>query len=176
MNGRMASQQNVNPQPQIRASQTGILFVCHANICRSPMAEAIMRDLVHQAGLSDRIRIDAAGTHAHPGEPAYYRTQETLAAAGVVSVPSPSRQLEYSDLMNFDYVLAMDRRNLTFMLRYSAGVTAEIRLFLSFAQQIGMISTDEVRDPFPDGDYQLAYQTIRTGCQALLRHLQVERR
>lgn len=172
----MVWQQNVTHQPHETTGQTSILFVCHANICRSPMAEAVMRDLVRNAGLSDSIRIDAAGTHAHVGEPAYYRTQETLRDFGVVSVPSPSRQLEHADLTTFDYVLAMDRRNLTFMLRYSAGATADIRLFLSFAQQIGMISTEEVRDPFPDGDYQQAYHTIRTGCMALLRHLQLERR
>jgi protein-tyrosine phosphatase len=149
-----------------------ILFVCYANICRSPMAEAIMHDLVDQAGLSKRVIVDAAGTHALVGEPAYETSRQTLKAHGVSTIPSLSRQLEYDDLNTFDYVLAMDRRSLMFILQHSTGCRADIRLFLSFAKNIGMVDGDEVRDPFPDGDYNLTYRVIQAGCKALLRHLE----
>lgn len=133
-----------------------------------------MRDLVADAGLSDSVAIDSAGTFARVGEPAYVGTQDVLRQYGIRSFPSISRQIEYEDLNTFHYVLAMDRRNLTFLLRHSAGCRADVRLFLDFARQAGLLDQDEVRDPFPDGDFDEAFQIIRAGCVALLRHLQAQ--
>lgn len=148
-----------------------VLFVCHANLCRSPMAEAIMNKMIEEAGLATRIKVTSAGTHCgQAGEEAYFRVINTLNRYGIPST-SLTRQLEYDDLNAHDYILAMDRRNLSFMLRHSAGCSAEIRLFLQDAQQAGLISRDEVIDPFPDGNYEEAYSVIHAGCIALLRQL-----
>ena len=154
---------------------TKILFVCYANICRSPIAEAVMRDLILEAGLSETVVVDSAGTQARVGEPAYHNSLNVLKSSGIVSVPSVSRQLEYDDLNTFDYVLAMDRRNLGFILQHSRGSRADIRLFLNFANTLGLVNGEEVIDPFPDGDYGLTYRVVHAGCVALLRHLQAGR-
>lgn len=149
-----------------------VLFVCYANICRSPMAEAIMRHMIASEGLGERIQIDSAGTHCmSPGAPAYPRTLDILRANDMPQ-PGVARQLELQDLKQFDYLLAMDRPNLTFILRHSSGATADIRLFLDFAKNAGLTQGDEVDDPFPDGDYKATYRTIYKGCAALLAHLQ----
>lgn len=132
------------------------------------MAEAVMRALLSKAGMAERVIVESAGTHAIVGAPPYIQTQETLQRYRVPSATSLSRQLEYDDLNTFNYVLAMDRKNLTFMLRHSAGCRADVRLFLGFAQTAGTVISDEVKDPFPDGDYDEAYRQIHAGCVALL--------
>src|SRR5690606_7403252 len=107
-----------------------LLFVCHANLCRSPMADAIMNSMLAQAGLTEQIKVASAGTHCNfAGEDAYYRVVDTLGHYGITSTSS-ARQLEYEDLNTFDYIYAMDRRNLSFILRHSAGCRAQVGLFL----------------------------------------------
>lgn len=130
-----------------------------------------MSALIFQAGMAARIIVDSAGTHARVGEPFYVRTQETLHRYGVVPMNGVARQLEYEDLNTFDYVLAMDRRNLTFMLRHSLGCRADVRLLLDFAPIAGNNRGDEVKDPFPNGNYDAAYAHIYEGCAALLSYL-----
>ncbi len=151
-----------------------VLFVCFANLCRSPMAEAVMKHLVREAGLSEAIAVDSAGTHCgFPGEEPYFRTIDTLFEHGIKST-CRTRRLERTDLSDFDYVLAMDRRNLTSIERQYGSGSADVRLFLSFAQEAGTIGFDEVSDPYPDGDYATTYETIMTGCTALLDFLRRE--
>ena len=152
-------------------SMVKLLFVCHANLCRSPMAEAIMTTMVAKAGLADAIKIDSAGTHCGlAGEEAYFRVIDTLNRYDIKS-SSTARQLQYEDLNEFDYVLVMDRRNLSFVLRHSTGCRAQVGLFLEDAQRAGLIHRDEVSDPFPNGDYEEAYRVIYAGCTALLAKL-----
>ncbi|MGQ9907347.1 MAG: arsenate reductase/protein-tyrosine-phosphatase family protein [Candidatus Flexifilum sp.] len=152
-----------------------ILFVCYANLARSPMAEAVMRRMAHEAGLDQQVLIDSAGTTClYPGEPACSGTLDVLDAHGIAH-PSLSRQLEYDDLNRFDYVYAMDRRVLNFILRHRQGTTAAVDLFLAPAQRIGLVSVDEVPDPFPNGDFQATYQLVRLGCLGILRTLPLPR-
>jgi protein-tyrosine phosphatase len=148
-----------------------VLFVCHANLCRSPIAEAVMRRLVTDAGLSDSIAVDSAGTHVQrEGAPPFSRTAQTLADHGITA-DGGARQLQHADLNTHDYVLAMDRRNLSFILRHSAGCSARVRMLLHEAQLVGLVTREDVRDPYPDGDYEEAYETIHVGCSALLKQL-----
>lgn len=151
-----------------------ILFVCYANICRSPMAEAIMRHLAVDTGLSDQITVDSAGTNVfEPQAPAYYLVRDVLVRNNI-SIDSAARQVLFEDLHTFNYVLAMDRRNLTFLLRNAASASAEVRLFLHDAYNLDLVDSIEVNDPYPGGDFDEAYRVIRTGCAALLAHLRVK--
>ena len=148
-----------------------VLFVCMGNICRSPMAEAVFNSMVANAGLSGEIAIDSAGTSneesgspAHPGTLAMLRKYQ-------ISYDGRARQITHSDLAEYDYVLAMDRDNLKFVLRYALGARADVRLFLSYAKDAGLVSVDEVPDPYYDGNYERTYDLVERGCRALLAHI-----
>jgi len=148
-----------------------VLFVCMGNICRSPMAEAIFQDKVNKAGLSSEIQVDSAGTSRYEvGKPAH---PGTLAVLSKQNIPynGRARQVQYNDLNDYDYVLAMDRDNLAFLLRYASGTRADIRLFLSYARQAGMVDVNEVPDPYYDDNFEGAYRLIERGCQAFLDYL-----
>lgn len=135
------------------------------------MAEAIMSSIVADAGLADAIKIGSAGTHCGlVGEEAYFRVVDTLNRYGLKS-SSTARQLQYEDLNEFDYILVMDRRNLSFVLRHSTGCRAQVGLLLEDARRAGLVHRDEVSDPFPNGDYEEAYKVIYAGCTALLARL-----
>jgi protein-tyrosine phosphatase len=148
-----------------------ILFVCMGNICRSPMAEAVMQDMINQAGLSDVISVDSAGTSSeHVGQTAFPDTLEILREHNI-PYDGRARQIQRSDLKDFDYVLTMDRANLSYILRASSGARADIRLFLSFAKRAGLVNVDEVPDPYYDGNFEQTYELVTRGCRALLDHI-----
>lgn len=148
-----------------------VLFVCLGNICRSPMAEAIFQDMVKKAGLTDQIQVDSAGIGSwHVGEPAHSGTLEIL-KKNKINYNGRARQLERVDLDEFDYVLAMDREVLQYILRSGTGAKANIALFLMYARQAGLVSSDEVPDPFYDNTFDRAYSLIQRGCTALLHHI-----
>lgn len=150
-----------------------VLFVCMGNICRSPMAEAVFQHMVNQAGLENEFLIDSAGTGGwHVGETAHPGTLAVLSAHNI-PYDGRARQINRSDLDEFDYVLAMDRDNLTFILRNSSGVRAEIGLFLSFARERGLVHTNEVPDPYFDDKFDQTYELVTRGCTALLEHLRL---
>lgn len=151
-----------------------VLFVCMGNICRSPMAEAVFQDMVNKAGLSDKFEIDSAGTGGwHAGEPAHSGTLSVLKRNGI-PYNGRARQLERRDLDSFDYVLVMDRENLSFVQRYGSGARAEVGLFLRYAREAGLVNTDEVPDPYYDGTFERAYSLITRGSKALLEHIRRE--
>lgn len=151
-----------------------VLFVCHGNICRSPMAEALMTHLVREAGLSDQIAVDSAGTHGwHVGEPPYPRTVTVLKAHGIEPVGA-ARQLRSADLETFDYVRVMDRRNLDDVQRHTTAATADVRLLLHDLHQQGRVGYDEVADPYPNGDFDQTFRDIHAACTELLARIRAE--
>lgn len=135
-----------------------VLFVCLGNICRSPMAEGVFRQVVADAGLSDRFRIDSAGTGSwHVGRPPDIRAQQALAVRGIDISPQRARQFTRDDFKAFDLILAMDRSNYNRLHALAPDVyEPNIRLFMKYAPEMGAC---EIPDPFfggPEGfDYVL---------------------
>lgn len=143
-----------------------VLFVCLGNICRSPMAEGIFRDLIEKAGLDQEVMVDSAGTHGyHIGEPPDPRAQSTTARHGIIITGLRGRQVQAADLQSFDYVLAMDTENLAFLQRLPG--SAHVRLFLEFASKP---ATREVPDPYYGGlgGFDQVYKLLEEAAQGLL--------
>lgn len=128
-----------------------VLFVCLGNICRSPTAEAIFRDLVQRQVLDLTFHIDSAGTHAyHVGHPPDSRAIEAAARRGIDLTPLRGRQALASDIEQCDYILAMDRANYSHLVSIAAQQHREkVSLFMEFAADR---PEQEVPDPYYGGD------------------------
>lgn len=149
-----------------------VLFVCLGNICRSPMADAVMQHKVKQAGLTNQIMVDSAGTASyHVGETAHTGTLGVL-KKHAIPYDGRARQFKRRDLTDYDYILAMDKSNLTNIGKYTGGDSdGEVRLFLSYANQAGATTVQEVPDPWYDGRFDDVYDLVQKGCDALLAHI-----
>ena len=149
-----------------------VCFVCLGNICRSPTAEGVIRSLVHAAGMSEGFEIDSAGTEGyHAGERADRRSRAEASRRGV-ELTSTSRRFERSDFARFDYVIAMDRRNLRDLeqLATSAADRAKLHLLRSFDPTAREL---DVPDPYYGGSSGFAdvYDICEAGCRGLLARL-----
>ena len=145
-----------------------ILFVCHGNICRSPMAEYRLRALVREAGLQARITAASAATSAEElGNPVYPPARRKLAEHGIACAGHAARQLQRADYDRYDLLIAMDEENLAGMRRICGGDPAgKMRLLLSYTE-----TPRAVADPWYTGDFKAAWQDIDRGCRALLAAL-----
>jgi protein-tyrosine phosphatase len=148
-----------------------VLFVCLGNICRSPMAEAVMRDLVEKRGLTDKIKVDSAGTsNYHIGEPPHKGTKAKLLEYNISTSGMKARQLRSSDLQDYDYIICMDAsnvKNTIEMLR--AESDAKVFRFLDLTPH-----KKDVPDPWYTGDFQETYDLCLEGCEALLAKIEQE--
>lgn len=143
-----------------------LLFVCHGNICRSPMAEWIMKDLVHTAGLSKKISISSAAlTTEEIGHDMYPPAKRMLAAKGIPFSPHRARLMTRADYAAADLVLAMDEENLYHLRRLIGEDRAgKIHLLMEYAGE-----KREVADPWYTGNFRKTYDDIRRGCEGLLQ-------
>ncbi|MBD5162731.1 MAG: low molecular weight phosphotyrosine protein phosphatase [Oscillibacter sp.] len=148
---------------------TKILFVCHGNICRSPMAEFIMKDMVKRAGLEDCFSIASAATSTEEtGNPVYPAARRKLAEHGIACAGKTARRLTAEDYRRYDLLIGMDQANLRNMRRICGGDPAgKLRLLLEYAGRPG----DEVSDPWYTGDFEAAWLDIEAGCRGLLDRL-----
>ena len=142
-----------------------ILFVCHGNICRSPMAEFVMKKLVREAGCGDRFRIDScAVSDEEHGSGIYGPAQRKLREKGVPFDAHRARCITKADYRAADLVVAMDRSNLRRLDRLTGGdPDGKVRLLLAYTGE-----HRDVADPWYTGDFEAAYQDILRGCTALL--------
>jgi protein-tyrosine phosphatase len=154
-----------------------VLFVCLGNICRSPTAEGVFRNLIRQHNLSEQIYIDSAGTSAyHLGEPPDQRAQAAAKARGIDLTNLRARQTGEDDFARFDYIIAMDNDNLVKLKRQCpAGFENRIRLFLEYAP--GADRTDRP-DPYTSDSqgFELVLDLIEQASQGLLEHIQSQSR
>ena len=145
-----------------------ILFVCHGNICRSPMAEFIMKWLVAEAGLDAHFQIASAATSTEEiGNPVYPPARRKLAEHGISCAGKTARQLTRSDYRNYDLLIGMDEWNLRNMQRICGGdPEGKICLLMDFTSH-----PHAVADPWYTDDFETTWRDCLEGCQALLNHL-----
>ncbi len=144
-----------------------ILFVCHGNICRSPMAEFVMKELAKQADRDDLEIASAATSTEEIGNDIHIGTKRILEKYGIPFSMRRAVQLRYDDRDKYDLMIGMDRaniRNITRMIGENA--PCDLRLLLSYTGQ-----TRDVADPWYTGDFETTYRDIKQGCQALLESL-----
>lgn len=147
---------------------TRILFVCHGNICRSPMAEFVMKDLVKNAGLTSQFQIASAATSREEiGNPVYPPARRKLAEHGISCNGHAARQLTNSDYEEYDLLIGMDKTNLRDMYRICGGDFADkMHLLMGFTDYPG-----DVADPWYTDDFEATWQNVLVGCQGLLKTL-----
>ena len=145
-----------------------ILFICHGNICRSPMAEFIMKDLVKQAGKDREFTIASAATSREElGNPVYPPVRRMLRQHGIGCSGKTARQITPEDYTRFDLLIGMDHANLRNMQRFFQGdPDQKLHLLLEYTNRPG-----EVADPWYSGDFDAAWRDIYAGCQGLLAQL-----
>ena len=144
-----------------------IMFVCFGNICRSPMAEFVMKDLINKAGLSDKIFVKSSGCHPSVGTPMYHDTREQLRKHNIPFTDKHSAQLLKSDYNSYDYIIGMDRDNINDMQYiFDGDPNNKVHLLLEFAGE-----NRDVDDPWYTDDYETTYKDVLKGCKALLHSL-----
>jgi protein-tyrosine phosphatase len=153
--------------------RSAILFVCLGNICRSPTAEGVMRELVRRSQLQDRLVLDSAGTGAwHVGESPDARATAAARARGIV-LEGSARQIQPGDFQEFDLILAMDRSNLRDLLRLAPDeqAQAKVRLLRDFDPRSD--GEQDVPDPYyggPNG-FEYVLDLVQAACEGLLGEL-----
>lgn len=145
-----------------------ILFVCHGNICRSPMAEFVMKDLVKKAGREDDFYIESAATSTEElGNPVYPPARHKLAEHGIGCKGKTARQMRRSDYAEFDLLIGMDRWNIRNMERICGGDPDDkIHMLMDYTDRPG-----EVADPWYTGNFDATWRDVLEGCTALLEIL-----
>ncbi len=145
-----------------------ILFICHGNICRSPMAEFVMKDIVNRAGESDNFYIDSAATSTEEiGNGIHYGTRRILQEKGISCTGHRAVQMTRADYDKYDYLIGMDEANIRNMLRIAGGDgQKKMYMLLSFAGKQRAIA-----DPWYTGDFDTTYADVKEGCEAFFTYL-----
>ena len=148
-----------------------VLFICHGNICRSPMAEFVMKDLVKKRGLEDHFTIASAATSTEEiGNPVHHGTRNKLRQYGISTAGKYAVQMKKSDYSQYDYLIGMEQYNITNMLRILGGdPEGKVCRLLDFCD-----TPRDIADPWYTGDFNSTYEEILEGCTALLNTILAE--
>ena len=151
-----------------------VLFICHGNICRSPMAEFILKDMVQKRGIADHFYIASAATSTEEiwngiGNPVYPPAREELAKHGIGCAGKRAVQVTKADYENYDYLICMDSNNLRNLSRIiGPDKDGKVSLLLDYAGRTGQ----SIADPWYTGNFALTYADVVEGCEGLLNYLQ----
>ena len=145
-----------------------VLFICHGNICRSPLAEFVMKEMVRRAGREAEFQIASAATSTEElGNPVYPPVRRLLAAHGIDCSGKTARQLRRSDYDDYDLLIGMDDANLRNMQRICGGdPERKIHLLLDYTDHPGSVA-----DPWYTRDFEATWRDVNDGCSALLDRL-----
>lgn len=145
-----------------------ILFICHGNICRSVMAEFVMKKLCRQAGVEEQFEIESAAVSREEiGNDIYPPAKRKLREKGIPFGFHAARQITQADYAYYDYIICADRSNLRWLERIIGEDTGhKVSLMMAWVGQ-----TRDVADPWYTGDFEAAYQDIDVSCKAILKEL-----
>ncbi len=145
-----------------------ILFICHGNICRSPMAEFVFKDMVAKRGMSDLFYIASAATSREEiGNDIHYGTKQKLDEVGIPYTKRGAIQITKKDYDAYDYILLMDSNNIRNIKRIiSADPECKIHRLLDFSDK-----PRDIADPWYTGNFDITYDDIVEGCESLLQHI-----
>ena len=145
-----------------------ILFVCHGNICRSPMAEFVMKDLVEKNGVSEEFEIASAATSTEEiGNPVNPPAKRKLNEHGISCEGKTARQMTKEDYTYYDYIIAMDRINIRNMTKFAGNdPDNKISLLMDFTSHL-----KDVADPWYTGDFETTWNDVYEGCVGILNRL-----
>ena len=157
-------------------SKIKVLFVCKGNICRSPTAHGIFRDIVRENDLENSIHVASCGTSSrmwgHEGDGADMRSLETAKKYDCDLSDQKSQQLEESDFDKFDYIVAMDQENIDTMKEmFPKADFSKVSRMLEFAP---IISIKDVPDPYYENNFEKVFMMIHTACQELFEKIKLE--
>ncbi|WP_293833258.1 low molecular weight protein-tyrosine-phosphatase [uncultured Phascolarctobacterium sp.] len=146
-----------------------ILFICHGNICRSPMAEFLLKDIVNKRGLADAFEIASAATSREEiGNPVHYGTRTKLAQFGISVAGKHAVQVTKRDYEHYDLLLVMDSNNIRNLRRVIGEDTQnKVHLLLDYTERKG----ESIADPWYTGDFDVTYNDIMEGLAGLLEQL-----
>ena len=141
-----------------------VLFICHGNICRSPMAEYVMRDLVNSKGRGGEFHIESAATSREEiGNPVYPPARRMLAEHGIRCDGHAARQITKKDYEEFDYIIGMEQYNVRNMMRiFGSDTKGKISLLRDYTDKPG-----DIADPWYSGDFETTYEQVLEGCKGL---------
>ena len=145
-----------------------VLFICHGNICRSTMAEFVFKKMTADLGLADEFCIQSAATSREEiGNPIHSGTQKVLRRHGVPFDGHRAVQITQADYVKFDYILTMDKQNITNALRIFGGdPLGKVRRLLSYTE-----AERDIADPWYSGNFDITYDDIVNGCRGFLVYL-----